>query len=201
MGIHQVTVLGPAAVLSPREQAERALVDRARVGDHAAFAELVENRLERTFRTVLAILGDEAEARDTTQAIFLQAWTNLPQLRDPDLFPAWFGRIVVNTARTSLRGRRRRFVREVLVSALPDEGESLTDRDAGHEEEAAAVDRLERALDRIGSDHRVLLWLHHYEGLSLAAVGDRLGIPPKTVKSRMFTARRALERELQVQDR
>jgi RNA polymerase sigma factor (sigma-70 family) len=201
MGIERLTVLGPAAATVPPENVESVLVARARAGDHGAFAELVERRLERTFRTVLAILGDEADARDATQAIFVQAWSSLPQLRDQELFPAWFGRIVVNTARSTLRGRRRRRVREVSVSALPDEGSSIAGRDRPHDERAADLDRLERAIDRIGPDERTILWLHHYEGLSLADIGDRIGIPAKTAKSRLFTARRALERELQVQDR
>lgn len=104
---------------------ETALVERARRGDHEAFAALVDARLTATFRSALAILGNEADARDATQEIFLRAWRNLPELRDPDRFAAWFGRIVVNTCRTSIRGRRRRIVREISVGALPDDGEQL----------------------------------------------------------------------------
>jgi RNA polymerase sigma-70 factor (ECF subfamily) len=81
------------------DPSERALVARARRGDHGAFESLLDARLPSTFRAVLAILGDESDARDATQAIFVQAWRNLPGLRDEQLFPAWFGRIVVNTAR------------------------------------------------------------------------------------------------------
>ena len=69
----------------------------------------------------MAILGNEPDARDVTQTIFVQAWTNLPSLRDPALFPAWFGRIVVNAARTALHKRRRRSVREIQASGLPDD--------------------------------------------------------------------------------
>ena len=70
-----------------------------------------------------------------------------------------------------------------------------------HEDRTADLDRLERALERISAAERTVLWLHHYEGLSLADIGTRLGVRPGTVKSRLFTARRALERELQVEDR
>lgn len=182
-------------------RSERALVERARAGDHDAFASLVDARLPSTFRTVLAILGNESDARDTTQAIFVQAWRNLPSLRDPDLFAAWFGRIVVNTARSSMRGRHRRHVREISFAGLPDEGESLTAGTAGFDDRTASIDRLERAFDRLSDGERACLWLHHYEGLSLADIGQRLQVPPKTVKSRLFTARRALERELEAEDR
>ena len=46
---------------------ETSLVERARQGDHEAFATLVDGRLAATFRTALAILGNEADARDATQ--------------------------------------------------------------------------------------------------------------------------------------
>ena len=149
----------------------------------------------------MAILGDESDARDTTQAVFIQAWRNLPSLRDPDLFHAWFGRIVVNAARSSMRGRRRRTVREISMAGLRDEGESLTAGGAGFDDQTASIDRLERAFERLSDGERACLWLHHYEGLSLADIGQRLQIAPKTVKSRLFTARRALERELEAEDR
>lgn len=183
------------------EPSERTLVERARRGDHDAFAALVDSRLAATFRTVLAILGNESDARDATQTIFVQAWRNLPRLRDPELFAAWFGRIVVNTARTSLRRRGRQRVREISFAGLPDEGESLQAGTATHEDQTASNDRLERAFERLSDGERACLWLHHYEGLSLEEIGLRLQVSSKTVKSRMFTARRALERELTTEDR
>ena len=162
---------------------------------------MVDLRLNATFRSVMAILGNESDARDVTQTIFVQTWTNLPSLREPALFPAWFGRIVVNSARTALRGRRRRSVREIQASGLPDDGAAMAPEQPRYEDRTADLDRLERALERLSAAERTALWLHHYEGLSLADIGTRLGVRPGTVKSRLFTARRALERELQVEDR
>jgi RNA polymerase sigma-70 factor (ECF subfamily) len=199
--IQPITSLQDAPVNSVAVSSERTLVERARRGDHDAFASLVDARLTSTYRTVLAILGNEADARDTTQAIFLQVWRNLPALRDPALFPAWFGRIVVNSSRSSMRGRRRRNVREISFAGLPDEGASLTGPAAAHDERTASLDRLERAFERLSPADRTCLWLHHYEGLSLEDIGRRLGVPSKTVKSRLFSARRALERELEAEDR
>lgn len=180
---------------------ERALVERARRGDHDAFAALVDIRLPATFRTVLAILGNESDARDTTQAIFVQAWRNLPDLREVDLFAAWFGRIAVNTARSSLRHRGRRRIHEISFAGLPAEGGWLQATAAGQEERTASMDRLERAFERLSDGERTCLWLHHHEGLSLTEMGQVLRVPPKTVKSRLFTARRALERALAAEDR
>jgi RNA polymerase sigma-70 factor (ECF subfamily) len=189
----------PASI--PADRSDAVLVERARGGDHGAFTELVDRRLASTYRTALAIMGNEADARDVTQAAFVQAWTNLPGLRDPSLFAAWFGRIVVNVARTSLRGRRRRSVREVPVSSFPEDGQLIASAAAPHDERTAALDRLERAFSRLTTDDRLVLWLHHYEDLPLAAIGERIGVPATRVKSRLFTARRARARARRVEDR
>jgi len=180
---------------------EAALVERANRGDHEAFGALVDGRLPATFRTALAILGNEADARDATQDIFVRAWRNLPELREPDRFAAWFGRIVVNTCRTAIRGRRRRIIREISVGALPDEGQQLPSLAAAHDDRSAGLDILDRALDRISVADRTLLALHHFEHLSLEMIGEQLGVPAKTVKSRMFSARRSLDRALKVERR
>ena len=180
---------------------ETLLVERARRGDREAFADLVDGRLAATFRTAMAILGNESDARDATQEIFLRAWRNLPELREPDRFSAWFGRIVVNTCRTAIRGRRRRIVREISVGALPGEGEQLASRANPHDDRTADLDLVERALDRLSLADRTLLALHHLEHLPLGDIGDRLGVPGKTVKSRLFSARRSLERALEVERR
>ena len=196
-----IVLLQDSPVNATAHAVERTLVERASRGDHDAFASLVDDRLVPTFRTVMAILGDESDARDTTQAIFVQAWRHLPSLRNPDLFAAWFGRIVVNATRSSMRGRRRRSVREISLTGLADDGGSLVRASTAHDERTASNDRLERAFERITPDERTCLWLHHHEGLSLAEIGQRLDVSAKTIKSRMFTARRALERELAVEDR
>jgi RNA polymerase sigma-70 factor (ECF subfamily) len=176
-------------------------VERARRGDHEAFAALVDGRLAATFRTALAILGNEADARDATQEVFLRAWRNLPELRETDRFGAWFGRILVNTCRTAIRGRRRRIVREISVGALPGRGEELASPRRAHDLRTADLDLLERALDRLSVADRTLLALHHFENLSLGEIGEQLGVPGKTVKSRLFSARRSLERALEVERR
>lgn len=188
-------------VLPAIQAGETALVERARRGNHQAFAAIVDGRLAPTFRTAMAILGNEADARDATQEIFLRAWRNLPELREPDRFGAWFGRIVVNTCRTAMRGRRRRIVREISVGSLPDEGAQLTAPASPHDDRTADLDLLERALNRLSVADRSLLALHHFEHLSLGDIGERLGVPSKTVKSRLFSARRLLERALEEERR
>src|SRR5690242_14939330 len=69
------------------------LISAARTGNRTAFETLVARHLERTYRTALAILGNEPDASDATQDIFITVWRELPRLRDSERFPAWLGRI------------------------------------------------------------------------------------------------------------
>jgi RNA polymerase sigma-70 factor (ECF subfamily) len=198
--IDTVAALAQPLASSAATRNERALVERARRGDHEAFTSLVDARLPSTFRTVMAILGNESEARDVTQQIFVRAWTNLPALKDADRFAAWFGRILTNTCRSSMRGQRRRSVREIPVSFLDEGGELIPTRSVGHEDRIADLDTLGRAINRLSVADRTILALHHHDDLSLAEIGEHLGIAAKTVKSRLFTARRALQRALSAEE-
>ena len=110
-------------------------------------------------------------------------------------------RIVVNTAPKFDTKARTAARPGISFAGLPDKGGSLQAGTATHEDRTASNDRLERAFERLSDSERTCLWLHHYEGLSLEEIGQRLQVSSKTVKSRMFTARRALERELTTEDR
>ncbi|MDQ6681675.1 MAG: RNA polymerase sigma factor, partial [Chloroflexota bacterium] len=74
---------------------ERELVVRASLGDHDAFAELVERVASRCQSTAVQILRDEALAQDAAQEALVRAWRDLPRLRDPDRFEAWIRRLLV----------------------------------------------------------------------------------------------------------
>jgi RNA polymerase sigma-70 factor, ECF subfamily len=183
------------------DAAEAALVDRARRGDHAAFAALVDDRLAATFRTAIAILGNEAYARDATQEIFLRTWRNLPELRESSSFGDWFGRIVIDICRSATGGSRRRSVREISVADLGEDGEEALSTLSPHRVRISGIDAVERALDRLSRADRALLSLHHFEHLSLGEIGERLAIPSETVRYRLFSARRSLERAFEMERR
>ncbi len=179
------------------------LVVRARSGDRDAFDQLMAGRMEPAFRTAMAILGNEADARDATQEVFVKTWRELRALRDVERFDAWFGRILVNTCRTALRGRRRVHVREASASSVAGLMEQLTADPAADrfEERSADLDVIERAFERLSADERTLLVLHHLDHRPLARISATLGIPEGTAKSRLHAARRALERAIEVERR
>jgi RNA polymerase sigma-70 factor, ECF subfamily len=191
--MHPLVVMDRA----PGTSGELALVERARRGDPTAFDRLVASRLASTVRLARAIVGDHAEADDVAQEAFVQAWRNLPTLRDPGKFDAWFGKIVVNAARGSVR--RRRNVMTVDIEALSIDGEShpALGRHDPAVDGVADLDALEGAFARLSVDQRTILALHHLEERSVADIAAMLGIPTGTAKWRLHAARTALERALE----
>ena len=162
-----------------------ALIERARTGDADAFDEIARQRLDVIYRTALGILGNHADARDATQDALLAAWRSFGSLRDPLKLDGWLHRITINSAR--MVARKRRGLREVRPI------EEAASRAAPG---AVSATTFDRAFETLTVDQRAILLVHHVDGLSVREVAERLRIPEGTVKSRLFTARVALDRAL-----
>jgi RNA polymerase sigma factor (sigma-70 family) len=189
-----------AAVMGSPPLARVDLVRRARAGDRIAFERLVDRWIEPAFRTAFAILGREADARDATQDALLDAWRNIRQLRDPERFDAWLGRIHLNACRTVGRRRGRATVHELSVSFIPEPDEPAGRRQSVADE-SADLDELERAFERLALPMRTVLVLHHWQRRPVGEIAAVLGIPEGTVKWRLHEARAALSRALEEERR
>ena len=166
------------------------LIRLASGGDRDAFERVVMTSVDRSFRIAKAILGSEADARDATQDAYISAWRDLPNLRSPEQFDAWFRRILVNACRRLLRRRMR--VREISLDGTFDRaGPEATIPD-----QVGDADVLARAFDRLDVDKRAVLVLHYLEHEPLAAIAAALGVPVGTLKWRLSEARAALNRAL-----
>ncbi|HUP83703.1 MAG TPA: RNA polymerase sigma factor [Candidatus Limnocylindria bacterium] len=169
---------------------DRELLLQARAGDREAFELVVVAKAEPLLRTALAILGNEADARDAVQETFVNAWRGFSGLRDPERFDAWLGRILINQCRMALRHRGR--VREI---PMPDSADSVYQRPAS--ETSASTSDFDVAFNRLSADQRSLLVMHHLHGYDVREIGQWLGIPSGTVKWRLSRARKALAAELE----
>jgi RNA polymerase sigma-70 factor (ECF subfamily) len=188
--------------MGTRHSVEVDLIVGARSGDQEAFGRLMAGRMEPSFRTAMAILGHEADARDATQEAFVKAWRELRTLRDAERFDAWFGRILVNTCRTALRRRSRSQAREIRMAASNEDLDPPMTRSTDRvEDHIADIDLLERAFERLAAEERALLVLHHLDRRPISVIAATFGIPEGTAKSRLHAARRTLERAIEVERR
>lgn len=156
---------------------QRELVERAKRGDHDAFAALAGTFVARLDAAARLILRDHELARDAVQEGFIRAWRNLPTLRDPDRFEAWLRTLVSRSCVDTLRRRGRR----------PHEVElSITDGTPTADFASTIADRelLDLALRSLTAEQRAVVVMHYYLGMPLTDVATALGIPIGTAKSR-----------------
>ena len=164
---------------------QRGLVERARGGDHDAFAELARAAVVRLDQAARLILRDPELARDAVQDTLIRAWRDLPGLRDPVRFDAWLHRLLVNACKDQVRRRQRR---PIEVPVLPIDHATSVD-DLGR---LVDRDELERAFLELSVEQRAALVLTHYVGLSAPEIAAILGIPAGTVHSRLHYGARAM---------
>jgi RNA polymerase sigma-70 factor (ECF subfamily) len=175
----------PESVEGKEGTVRRELVDRAKRGDEEAFDALAREVGDRCMAIACRILRDIALAEDAVQAALLMAWRDLRMLRDSDRFEPWLHRILTNECYAEARRRTRwsANIRLLPVENPPEASGILTVNDR---------DQLERAFRRLTLEQRAVLIFHHYVGLPLPEVADRLGIPRGTAKSRLHHATAAL---------
>jgi RNA polymerase sigma-70 factor, ECF subfamily len=173
---------------------QRGLVERAREGDHDAFAVLAGAAVARLDAAARLILRDRELARDAVQDALIRAWRDLPGLRDPERFDAWLHRLTVNACLDATRRRRRRVIEvELTPLAHPSVGDASA--------ELADRDLLDDALRRLTPEWRAVVVLHYYLGMPVPDVAVALRIPEGTVKSRLHRSIGAMRTSLADADR
>jgi len=173
---------------------ERKLVERAMHGDEGAFDELIERLGDQLHSVARRILRDPYLAEDATQRALLEAWRYLPTLRDPDRFEAWAYRLLVNACNAEARRERRHRGNLRLLAtdgpAVPD----AASRIATHQE-------LDHAFRQLGVEHRTVVVLIHYVGLSSTEAAAAMGTPVGTVRSRLHYALKYLREAVEADAR
>lgn len=168
---------------------EQGLVARSRQGDGRAQEALVTAYERVIFTLALRMTGDREEARDITQDVFLKVFRSLPSFDPRRRFFSWIYRIAVNECIDRLRTRRRQ-------QPLDESREDPADRPDAAAERQEISDAVQAALLELKEEDRQMLVLRHWLHRSLAEIGESLGVPEQTVKSRLFEARQRLGRVL-----
>ena len=171
------------------ESDERSLVLRCQAGEPRAHEELVTAYERIVYTLAFRMTGNREEARDITQAVFLKAFHGLDTFDPRRRFFSWIYRIAVNESIDRLRSRRQE-------EALDESREDPADRPDVRAERREIAHAVQAALLELSEDDRQVLVLRHWLDRSLAEIGETLGIPDRTAKSRLFEARQRLGRIL-----
>lgn len=166
------------------------LVDKAKLGDRAAYGELVTRFQASVYATALARVRDPLEAQELAQEVFVHAMRKLPQLRDARCFAGWLRRI---TARMAINRLTRR---GPLFGAAPDALDAVPTAGRTPDAEVELIEAkagLHAGLGRLKADDRAALEAFYLRGRSLKQMSREFEAPVGTIKRRLHVARARLK--------
>jgi RNA polymerase sigma-70 factor (ECF subfamily) len=168
------------------------VVESAKAGDHSAFEQLMIWHQHKVVSTAWRMLGNQEDARDAAQEVFMRVYKYLRTFRTGEDFSGWLYRIIINVCRDTHRrrgplDRMSSFEAEVELGGF----DRLSDT---NDVEASAMRSQERtiianALNTLSKKEREAIVLRDLEGLSTEEVARILGSSQTTVRSQISSAR------------
>ena len=184
-----------------KETSDRVLVQRVKKGDRGAFDILVARYQHKIIKLVTRYVRDPSEAMDVAQEAFLKAYKALPGFRGDSAFYTWLYRIAINTAKNYLVAAKRRPVDYDLDLQDPEQYEmhgrlKTTDTPEHMVLTEEIRQTVNRAIEELPEDLRTAIMLREIEGMSYEEIATTMECPVGTVRSRIFRAREAIDRQL-----
>ncbi len=168
-------------------------------GDENAFAEIVRRYSPRVFRFVRRFFRRQSLVEEAAQEVFLKIFTQLKSYEGRGSFEGWLTRITINTSINLLRNSKRET--EMTVSALSDDetdwleqkmSDAASIRHQAEENKTVAADLVNRVLNQMSPDDRLVLTLIDGEGHSIKEISEMTGWSESKVKVQSFRARRRM---------
>jgi len=170
------------------------LIERVKRGDSQAFGGLIDRHRQMVVRVATRLVGDQSEALDIAQDVFLAAYVRIQDWRPAAEFSTWLYRIAVNKALEHSRKRttRRRVERDsVRMRRLRDQGDQGDQGEPRSSEESA---RLSSAMRKLSQRQRAVVTLRFFEGLSVSRTARILETSANNVRVTLFKALESLRR-------
>ena len=182
-------------------ETDQALVERVKKGEKRAFDILVLKYQSRVVNLVSRFVRNPADAMDVTQEAFLKAYRALPNFRGDSAFYTWLYRIAVNTAKNwlAMQSRRPKEIDQDISEIEQIEGDNALKHQDTPEHLLLTEEIQATVIATIGQlpeDLRTAIMLRELEGLSYEEIASVMECPIGTVRSRIFRAREAIDRDL-----
>ena len=179
------------------------LARRVGARDVAALRLIIGRNNQRLYRAAWSILKDRSEAEEAVQDGYLKAFNAIGTFAGRSSLSTWLTRIIVNAAleRRRLAQSRTRLLNQESILVLEEYREKLMAGSVTPSPENVLMRRqiaklLETAIARLPDSFRPVFVLREIEGLSVEDTAEALQIPEETVKTRLFRARKRLQKEL-----
>jgi len=192
-----VEILLPVNALSQTQTSLTLLIERAAGGDTAAFEQLMIHSQQRVMAMTWRMLGNEADARDASQEVFLRVYKYLGRFKQDQDFFAWLYGITVNVCRDLAKKRQHYSDRFTSITKGTDEGAfAVPAEQEGAEEALLHAQRRElilRAMATLPEKERASILLRDVEGLSTEEVARIMKSSSTTVRSQTSSARKKIK--------
>jgi RNA polymerase sigma-70 factor (ECF subfamily) len=165
------------------------LLELIAAGDHLAFREIYDRYYKRIYLYSYRLLGDGEGAKEVANEVMVEIWRGAKRFRGESKPSTWFFGIAVNKIRKEIK-RRPPAHDDLDALGKKEVGEKTMQDDVTYHAELREQMRL--AIKRLSREHREVLDLTYYQGLSIKEIAEITGCPPNTVKTRMFYARKRL---------
>jgi RNA polymerase sigma-70 factor (ECF subfamily) len=175
-------------IIAAQATSDEMLLESIAAGEKAAMHVLYARHNVRVYRFILRIVGDTSVAEDLVSQVFLDVWRTAGQFEGRSQVSTWMLAIARFKALTALRNRRHEDIDQEEVLQIADTGdtpETAMDR-------SQTSSTLRKAIAQLSPAHREIIDLVYYHEKSVEEVGQIIGIPQATVKTRMFYARKHL---------
>jgi RNA polymerase sigma-70 factor, ECF subfamily len=194
--MEQIATAGSSAAIH-----ERSMANSIAAGDVCAFECLMRRYNRRLYRLARATLRDRTEAEDALQDAYLSAFRSMAGFRGDASLGTWLSRLVLNEcfARMRRNVRRENVIPMVSASRHAESTQMIVDQSDSPDRalgRAQIRDLLERKVDELPENYRIVFVLRSVEELSVDETAEALGIPEETVRSRHFRAKNLLRESL-----
>ena len=176
------------SIIAAQATSDEALLGRIAEGDRTAMHILYARHNVRVYRFILRIVRDATVAEDLVSHVFLDVWRTAAQFEGRSQVSTWLLSIARFKALTAMRQRRHEDIDQDDVREIADEA----DTPEVSLERSATSAILRACVAKLSPAHREIINLVYYHEKSVEEVGQIIGIPQSTVKTRMFYARKQL---------
>lgn len=187
----------PASVAShyPTDSHLDAIIQKAKTGDVEAFRDIFHRHKDDVARIVFRIIGQDLDAEDVIQDVFLHVYRSLHTFRGESKFSTWLYRLTSNVAKMHIR---KMMIRPRLTGASdPDEEISKQQCVETETDSNKRMRKINACIAKLSEKKRDVLIMHDLEGTAPEEIAHTLGIPVLTVRTRLFYARKELYALLQ----
>ena len=178
-------------------------MERIKTGDEDALRELIETHQHRIIGTIAKMLGDESDAEDIAQQVFLRVWKSAPRWQPSAKVTTWLYKITRNLVFNEVRRRKRHPVQSLDATLASDDGDiprQIADPGVKAADTALLDDEMQAAIqaaiDELPDVQRMAVILRRYDDVPYEEIGEILDLSVPAVKSVLFRARTDLREKL-----